>query len=84
MGTEGASVTFFVTDCLQNLKTFEKGFLKTQTFFFPFFRRGKNRYAYWLHLERSVASISKNLTNKKQKNLLYMLEPFWKQARHGF
>ena len=33
MGTEGASVTFFVTDCLQNLKNFEKGFLKTQTFF---------------------------------------------------
>ena len=30
------------------------------------------------------ATISKNLLNKKQKNLLYKLKLFWNQAWHGF
>ena len=30
----GASLTIFVTDCLQNFKKIGKGFIKTQNFFF--------------------------------------------------
>ena len=46
----GASLTIFATDCLQNEKSFERGFLKTQNFFFflknlAIFKRGLCRHA---------------------------------------
>ena len=86
-GAGGTSLTIFVADCLQNLKIFEKGFLKTQKFFlkkWPIFKRGLYRHVYYINLGLCSASISKNFTSKKQKNLLYVLKIFWNQAWHGF
>ena len=34
----GASLIILVTDCLQNWNSFENGFLKTQNFFFSFWK----------------------------------------------
>ena len=50
-------------------------FKKTLNFFlkkWSFFKRGLYRHVYWLNLALCGASVSKNLTNKKQKNLLYI------------
>ena len=45
----------------------------------PIFERGLYRHVYWLNVGLCGASFYKNLTNKKQENLLYILKFLWKQ-----
>ena len=76
-GVGGAILTILVADCLQNLKRNEKCFLKNQNFRKNgIFKRELYRRVYQPTLELFGASISKNLTNKKQKNQLFILMLF--------
>ena len=71
------------------LKKNKKSFLKTQNVFFfveklVIYNSGLCSNVYLLNLGLCGRSISKSLTKKKQKNLLYILKFFWNPTWHGF